>query len=217
MIDVLVCDDQVIVCEGLTRILSSDPELRVVGVAHDGAEALARVADLRPHLVLMDLKMPVVNGIIATRKIREQFPAVPVLVLTTYDDDEWVFDALRSGAAGYLLKDTPPKDLIASIKGTVSGKAFLDPAVAGKILSDYQKHPSTVQPSTRFQVSERERELLRLLASGLSNGEIAQQLFLSEGTVRNYASELFKKLGVSDRTQAVVIALRHGLVNLGEI
>ncbi len=217
MIDVLVCDDQVIVCEGLTRILSSDPEIRVVGVAHDGAEALARVADLHPQLVLMDLKMPVVNGIIATRKIREQYPSLPVLVLTTYDDDEWVFDALRSGAAGYLLKDTPPKDLIASIKGTVAGKAFLDPAVTGKILNDYQKHPSTTQPSTRFQISDRERELLRLLASGLSNGEIAQQLFLSEGTVRNYASELFKKLGASDRTQAVVIALRHGLVNLGEI
>lgn len=217
MIDVLVCDDQVIVCEGLTRILSSDPEIRVVGVAHDGAEALARVADLHPQLVLMDLKMPVMNGIIATRRIREQFPTLPVLVLTTYDDDEWVFDALHSGAAGYLLKDTPPKDLIASIKGTLAGKAFLDPAVTGKILTDYQKHPSTTQPSTRFQISDREHELLRLLASGLSNGEIAQQLFLSEGTVRNYASELFKKLGASDRTQAVVIALRHGLVNLSEI
>lgn len=217
MIDVLVCDDQLIVCEGLTRILSSDPEIRVVGVAHDGAEALARVGELHPHLVLMDLKMPGVNGIIATRKIRERFPAIPVLVLTTYDDDEWVFDALRSGAAGYLLKDTPPKDLIASIKGTVSGKNFLDPTVAGKVLSDFQKHPTTAPPSTRFQISDRERELLRLLATGLSNGEIAQQLYLSEGTVRNYASELFKKLGVSDRTQAVVIALRHGLVNLGEI
>lgn len=217
MIDVLVCDDQAIVCEGLTRILSSDPEIRVVGVAHDGAEALTKVGELHPHLVLMDLKMPTVNGIIATRKIREQHPSIPVLVLTTYDDDEWVFDALRSGAAGYLLKDTPPKDLIASIKGTVSGKAFLDPAVTGKILTDYQKHPSIAQPSTQFQISEREHELLRLLASGLSNGEIAQQLFLSEGTVRNYASELFKKLGASDRTQAVVIALRHGLVNLGEI
>ncbi|HRE26910.1 MAG TPA: response regulator transcription factor [Anaerolineales bacterium] len=217
MIDILVCDDQLIVCEGLTRILSSDPEITVVGVAHDGAEALARVDELRPQLVLMDLKMPGVNGIIATRKIKEQHPSIPVLVLTTYDDDEWVFDALRSGAAGYLLKDTPPRDLIASIKGTVAGKTFLDPMVAGKVLTDYQKHPSTPAASTRFQISDRERELLRLLASGLSNGEIAQQLYLSEGTVRNYASELFKKLGVSDRTQAVVIALRHGLVSLGDI
>ncbi|MBL8096292.1 MAG: response regulator transcription factor [Anaerolineales bacterium] len=213
----LICDDQRIVCEGLTRILESDPELRVAAVAHDGAEALARVADVHPDLVLMDLKMTGVNGIVATRKIREQYPTIPVLVLTTYDDDEWVFDALRSGAAGYLLKDTPPSDLIAAIKGTLAGKSFLDPAVAGKILSDYQKHPASTPAKTRFQVSDRERELLKLLASGLSNGEIAQQLFLSEGTIRNYASELFKKLGVSDRTQAVVLALRHGLISLGDL
>lgn len=217
MIDVLVCDDQVIVCEGLTRILSSDPEIRVVGVAHDGAEALAKAVALRPQLVLMDLKMPGVNGILATRKLREQLPTIPVLVLTTYDDDEWVFDALHSGASGYLLKDTPPRDLIAAIKGTASGKAFLDPAVAGKILTDYQRRPAAASKPTQFRITDRERELLRLLASGLSNGEIAQQLFLSEGTVRNYTSELFKKLGVSDRTQAVVIALRHGLVSLGDI
>jgi DNA-binding NarL/FixJ family response regulator len=217
MIDVLVCDDQLIVCEGLTKILSSDPEIRVVGVAHDGEEAYNKFVELRPDLVLMDLKMPVVNGILATRKIRAQFPSTPILVLTTYDDDEWVFDALHSGAAGYLLKDTPPRDLIASIKGTVTGKTFLDPNIAGKVLSDYQKYPAITTNSTRFRISDREQELLKLLASGLSNSEIAQQLYLSEGTVRNYTSELFKKLGVSDRTQAVVIALRHGLVNLNDL
>ena len=212
MIRVLICDDQAIVCEGLAKILGSDPEIEVAGTAHDGAEALAAVAQ-----ILMDLRMPVVNGIIATRKIHEQYPLTAVLVLTTYDDDEWVFDALRSGAAGYLLKDTPPRDLIASIKGTVSGKTFLDPTVAGKILNDYQKHPAAAPTPTRFKLSEREQELLKLLACGLSNAEIAQQLYLTEGTVRNYTSELFKKLGVSDRTQAVVAALRYGLVNLNEI
>ncbi len=217
MISVLICDDQLIVCEGLTKILGSDPEIRVAGIAQDGAEALAKVAETHPDLVLMDLKMPGVNGIIATRKIHEQFPATVVLVLTTYDDDEWVFDALRSGAAGYLLKDTPPADLIASIKGTLNGKTFLDPAVAGKILTDYQKRPAVSQPSTRFRLSDREQELLKCLACGLSNAEIAQQLYLSEGTVRNYTSELFKKLEVSDRTQAVVVALRYGLVNLSDI
>lgn len=216
MISVLICDDQLIVCEGLTKILSSDAEISVAGVAQDGAEALAKVAELHPDLVLMDLKMPGVNGIIATRKIHEQFPATAVLVLTTYDDDEWVFDALHSGAAGYLLKDTPPRELIASIKGTLSGKTFLDPGVAGKVLSDYQKHPAAATP-TNFHMSEREQELLKLLACGLSNAEIAQQLYLSEGTVRNYTSELFKKLGVSDRTQAVVAALRYGLVNLNDL
>ncbi len=142
MIRVLICDDQAIVCEGLSKILSSDPEIEVVGIAQDGSEALSKVSQTQPDLVLMDLKMPVVNGILATRNIHEQFPAIAVLVLTTYDDDEWVFDALHSGAAGYLLKDTPPRNLIESIKGTLAGKAFLDPAVAGKILSDYQNRPA---------------------------------------------------------------------------
>jgi DNA-binding NarL/FixJ family response regulator len=217
MIRVLICDDQAIVCEGLSKILSTDAEIEVVGTAQDGAEVVEMVSQTQPDLVLMDLKMPGVNGIIATRKIHEQFPSVAVLVLTTYDDDEWVFDALHSGAAGYLLKDTPPKNLIESIKGTVAKKVFLDPAIAGKILDDYQHRPAANPPSTNFRLSERDQELLKLLACGLTNAEIAQQLFLSEGTVRNYTSELFKKLNVSDRTQAVVAALRYGLVDLKDI
>jgi DNA-binding NarL/FixJ family response regulator len=217
MIRVLICDDQAIVCEGLSKILSTDAEIEVVGTAQDGAEVVEMVSQTQPDLVLMDLKMPGVNGIIATRKIHEQFPSVAVLVLTTYDDDEWVFDALHSGAAGYLLKDTPPKNLIESIKGTVAKKVFLDPAIAGKILDDYQRRPAANPPSTNFRLSERDQELLKLLACGLTNAEIAQQLFLSEGTVRNYTSELFKKLNVSDRTQAVVAALRYGLVDLKDI
>ncbi len=217
MIKVLICDDQAIVCEGLTKILGSDSELIVVGTAQDGAEAISQVEQLHPDVVLMDLKMPGMNGIVATRKIHDGFPSTAVLVLTTYDDDEWVFDALRSGAAGYLLKDTPPRDLIAAIKGTRSGKTFLDPAVAGKILNDYQKRPVNAPQASLFRISERERQLLKLLACGLSNAEIAQQLYLTEGTVRNYSSELFKKLGVSDRTQAVVTALRYGLVSLNDI
>ncbi len=147
MIKVLICDDQAIVCEGLSKILGSDPEIQVVGMAHDGTEAIEMAGQLQPDLVLMDLKMPVTNGIIATRKIHEQHPSILVLVLTTYDDDEWLFDALRSGAAGYLLKDTPPKNLIESIKGTVSGKVFLDPAVAGKIVNVYQNHPLATSPA----------------------------------------------------------------------
>jgi DNA-binding NarL/FixJ family response regulator len=217
VIKILVCDDQAIVCEGLTRILGSDPEIQVVGMAQDGAEALALVSKLQPDLVLMDLKMPVMNGILATRKIREQYPAVRVLVLTTYDDDEWLFDALRSGAEGYLLKDTPPRRLIECIKGTLAGKTFLDPAVAGKIVADYQGRPAARSAPTQFHLSERELELLRLLACGLSNPEIARQLYLTEGTVRNYTSELFRKLAVSDRTQAVVAALRFGLISLDDL
>ncbi len=217
MIKVLICDDQLIVCEGLTKILGSDPEIEVVGVAHDGAEALSLIPKAHPQVVLMDLKMPVMNGIVATRQIREKYPPIYVLVLTTYDDDEWLFDALRSGAAGYLLKDTPPAELIASIKGTALGKTYLDPAIAGKVLGGYTRQADARTPPSNFQFSEREYEVLKRLAQGLSNVDIAQQLYVTEGTVRNYTSDIFKKLGVSDRTQAAIAAIRYGLVNLDDL
>ena len=216
MIKVLICDDQVIVCEGLSRILENDDEIEVVGVAYDGAEALDMVAKKKPDLVLMDLKMPNMNGVVATRKIRETNPDVRVLVLTTYDDDEWVFDAIRGGASGYLLKDTPPHDLIDAIKGTVQGKTFVDPNIAGKVLASVSKRNRVAVPPSHYALSEREGEILKLLAQGLTNADIARQLYLTEGTVRNYTSEIFKKLGVSDRTQAAVTALRMGLVDLDE-
>jgi len=165
---------------------------------------------------LMDLKMPNMNGVVATRKIRETNPDVRVLVLTTYDDDEWVFDAIRGGASGYLLKDTPPHDLIDAIKGTVQGKTFVDPNIAGKVLASVSKRNRVAVPPSHYALSEREGEILKLLAQGLTNADIARQLYLTEGTVRNYTSEIFKKLGVSDRTQAAVTALRMGLVDLDE-
>jgi DNA-binding NarL/FixJ family response regulator len=161
--------------------------------------------------------MPVMNGIVATRQIREKYPHIYVLVLTTYDDDEWLFDALRSGAAGYLLKDTPPAELIASIKGTAAGKTYLDPAIAGKVLGGYTRRTDAKTPPSNFQFSEREYEVLKRLAQGLSNVDIAQQLYVTEGTVRNYTSDIFKKLGVSDRTQAAIAAIRYGLVNLDDL
>jgi len=214
VVKVLICDDQVIVCEGLQTILNASPKIEVVGVAHDGSEALTLIPETNPDVVLMDLKMPLMNGIIATRKIREKHPDVQVLVLTTYDDDEWLFDAVRSGAAGYLLKDTPPEDLIDSILGTAAGKTYIDPNIAGKLFSSYSEKTTPQTLPTNFQLSDRETDILELLAQGLSNADIAQQLYLTEGTVRNYTSEIFKKLGVSDRTQAAVLALRYGLVDL---
>lgn len=214
MIRVLICDDQEIVCEGLQRILESDPEITVVGQAHNGLEALERIPTANPDLVLMDLKMPEMNGIQATRKIREKFPQVRVLVLTTYDDDEWLFDAIRAGAHGYLLKDRPRGELLKAIKGTVEGNAFVDPAVTGKLLGQIAQNGPPRQPPLNISLSERETEVLQLLAQGLSNADIAQRLYLSEGTVRNYTSAIFAKLAVSDRTQAVVVALRYGLVDL---
>jgi DNA-binding NarL/FixJ family response regulator len=210
----MICDDQHIVCEGLEKILSTDPELEVVGIASDGLEALEMIPEVKPDLVLMDLKMPHMNGAIATRKIKESYPDVEVLILTTYDDDEWVFDAIRSGAAGYLLKDLTPEKLIESIKGTMGGKGFVDPKITKKLLSEIASRKPQPEPSVQYQLSEREQEILNLLAKGLSNSDIADSLFLTEGTVRNYTSEIFKKLSVTDRTQAVVVAFKHGLVEL---
>ena len=178
MIKIVICDDQVIVQEGLSTILSSDPEIEVIGTASDGLEALEIVEKSMPDLVLMDLKMPLMNGIIATRKIREKYPEIYVLVLTTYDDDEWVFDAIRSGASGYLLKDTLPEDLIRAIKGTVDGKSFVDPNVAGKVLSSFANDRKKTGLPSKISLTERERELLVLITQGLTNAEIAKKLFL---------------------------------------
>lgn len=209
-IRVLICDDQDVVREGLRAILKSCKEIEVVGLAGDGDEALQMIPSARPDVALMDLKMPVMNGIQATHRICTQFPEVYVLVLTTYDADQWVFDAIRSGAAGYLLKDTPRDGLIAAIKGTAEGKTHVDPNVAGKLFTQVSKTPAE-DTTVTASLSEREREVLSLLARGLSNADIAARLYLSEGTVRNYVSAVFVKLGVSDRTQAAVLALRYGL------
>jgi DNA-binding NarL/FixJ family response regulator len=208
-----LCDDQAIVLEGLRAILSAEPGIEVAATARNGLEALAAIPNVRPDLVLMDLKMPQMNGIQATRAIREQYPGLAVLVLTTYDADEWVFDAVRAGANGYLLKDIPQEDLVRAIRDTVAGRSPIDPQVAGKILSRVARQTPAAQPELRVieQMSEREREILRRLGLGQSNAEIAQALFLSEGTVKNYVSAILQKLGVADRTQAAVIAVRAGL------
>jgi len=212
MFKILICDDQEIVCEGLQTIINADPDLNVVGIAHNGTEALDLIPEVMPDLALMDLKMPGMNGVLTTRKINETYPDIYVLVLTTYDDDEWIFDAIRSGAAGYLLKDTHPADLIKSIKGTLEGRSFIDPQVAGKLLSEYAENFGKSQPPSHYTFTERERDILTLLSQGLSNTEISEKLFLAEGTVRNYTSALLKKLGVADRTQAAILAIRYGLV-----
>lgn len=213
-IRLLICDDQAIVCEGLRAILTPIPQIEVVGIASDGADAIARVQMDQPDLVLMDLKMPKMNGIQATRIIREQFPNIRVMVLTTYDTDEWVIDAIRNGASGYLLKDTPQEELVRAIIDTAGGLSHIDPHVAGKLLDHISHQPGPVYPDQKLisQLSDREREVLRLLATGLSNAEIAESLFLSDGTVKNYVSALFSKLGVADRTRAAILAIRSGLV-----
>ena len=213
MVRVVICDDQVIVSEGLRAILSTSQDIEVVGIANDGAEAVDLVGRLHPDLVLMDLKMPVMNGVQATRIIRDQHPETRVLVLTTYDADEWVFDAIRGGASGYLLKDTPRDHLVQAILDTAAGKTHVDPAVAGKLFAQIAHTAPPPDTSIAEGLTERERDILRLLATGLSNAEIADRLFLSRGTVRNYVSSIFAKMNISDRTQAAVMAIRFGLAD----
>ncbi len=226
-IRVLVADDQAIVRQGLEVILGFEPDLAVVGVATDGAEAVMLAVELRPDVVLMDLKMPRLNGVQATRQITQQLPAVKVLVLTTYDADEWVFDAIRAGACGYLLKDSESDAIVAAIRGAVDGEVYIDPHVAGKVLREFNRAPEAraalpdnSSPSTAIaeplyeSLSERELTVLHELVQGKSNQEIAATLFLAEGTVKNYVSTIMAKLHANDRTQAAIFALKRGLARL---
>ena len=192
-------------------LLKLEKDIEVTGIAEDGDAAIRMVDKLKPDLVLMDLKMPITNGVEATRRIKQKHAEVKILVLTTYDDDEWVSDAVKAGASGYLLKDTPRDELVKAIRGTVAGKSYLDPSVAGKVIEMVSSRQS--QPATLItgKLTERELEVLRLIARGLNNTDIADRLFLSEGTVRNHVSAILAKLGVADRTQAAVIAIQHGL------
>jgi DNA-binding NarL/FixJ family response regulator len=208
---VIICDDQAIVRDGLVMLLKLEPDIQVIGTAEEGATAIDLVEKERPDLVLMDLKMPTLNGVEATRQIKKKYPEVKVLVLTTYDDDQWVFDAIQAGASGYLLKDTPRDGLIKAIRGTVVGKTYVDPTIAGKVLDQVSRRQTQPATLVTSKLTEREIEILRLIAKGLSNIDISEQLYLSEGTVRNHVSAILAKLGVSDRTQAAVIAIQHGL------
>lgn len=208
---VLICDDQEITRDGLSLLLGLEPDIMVVAVAQDGYEAVELAVRHQPDLVLMDLKMPGCNGVDATRTIRSQLPRTQVLILTTFDDDAWLFDAIHAGAAGYLLKDTPREELIRAVRGTVAGRAFVDPAVAGRLLQQISGNQAQPASLVLARLSERERSILQLLARGYNNAAIAAALSLSVGTVRNQVSALLAKLDVADRTQAAVLAVRHGL------
>jgi DNA-binding NarL/FixJ family response regulator len=211
---VIICDDQDIVRDGLELLLKLEPDIEIAGIASDGAAAVEMVEQKKPDLVLMDLKMPVMNGVEAIREIKARRPEVKVLVLTTYSTDDWVFEALRAGASGYLLKDTPREGVLNAIRGTVEGKTYIDPAVAGKVLGEITSLKKKPAAAITGKLTERELEVLRWLARGLTNEDIAKKLFLSEGTVRNHIGSLVDKLGVSDRTQAAILAIQHGLDSL---
>jgi DNA-binding NarL/FixJ family response regulator len=213
MIRVLITDDQEVVREGLRTILHGVPGIDVVGLASNGGEAVEMASRLHPDVVLMDLNMPLMNGIQAIRALAVAEPSIRVLVLTTFDAEEWVLDAIRAGASGYLLKDAPRQELISAIEGTAAGRTHVDPGVAGDLFARLAQIGSFAPTTVAADLSPRELDVLRLLGRGLSNADIADQLYLSEGTVRNYVSALLTKLDVADRTQAAVLAVRHGLVD----
>lgn len=208
---IILVDDQIVIRDGLEMLLNLEKDFKVVGIAQDGAEALEITAKEQPDLILMDLRMPIMNGIEATREIHARFPDIKILVLTTYDDDEWVFDAIRGGASGYLLKDTSRQKIVEAIRGTMEGKSFVDPAIAGKLLNHVTNKQTQPKSLLEDKLTERELEVLRLIAKGINNNDIATQLHLSEGSVRNRVSVILEKLNVSDRTQAALIAIQHGL------
>ncbi|MEM9953993.1 MAG: response regulator transcription factor [Chloroflexota bacterium] len=213
---ILICDDQDIIAEGLKLILESQSDFEV-DTASDGAEAVDKVTASQPDIVLMDLNMPIMNGVKATEAIKLQFPDVKVLILTTYGDDEWLFDAIRSGADGYLLKDIPHIKLFDAIRSTVAGETHIDPKVARKMFDQVaQRSPA---PDTQFlkKLNDREIEILKLISRGYTNAKISETIHLSEGTVRNYISALFSKLDVSDRTQVALLGLRYGLTDITDL
>lgn len=212
---VLLVDDQALFREALAVLLGVRADVEVVGEAGDGDEALRRVAELAPDVVLMDLHMPVLNGIAATRRLHVEHPAVRVIALTTFDDDEDVFAALRAGAVGYLLKDVSSARLVEAVLAAARGESVLQPSVAAKVVARVAALPDEAVPRPRplvVPLSERELAVVRLLAEGRSNREIAADLFLAEGTVKNHVTAVLGKLGARDRTQAALRARALGLL-----
>ena len=215
MIRVVIADDQPLVRTGLRMILSSEPDIEVVGEAADGAEAVELVRRHRPDVVLMDIRMPGTDGLEATRRISalDGGEAVRVLVLTTFDLDEYVYGALRAGASGFLLKDTPPADLLAGVRLVARGDALLGPTVTRRLIEEFARrpHPSRRRPAELAVLTDREREVLGLVAAGMSNAEIAEHLYLSPATAKTHVSRLLMKLHARDRAQLVMIAYETGL------
>ena len=215
-IRVLLADDQQLMREGLRVLLDLTPDIRVVGEAGDGAEAVERALALRPDVVLMDVRMPGLDGVAATRRLHKACPDVKVIILTTFDDDEYVFEGLRAGAVGYLLKDVPSEQLAEAIRAAARGEAFIQPSVARKVVAEFarlteREHRRREQPLVE-PLSARELEVLALVAEGFSNREIGERLFITEGTVKNHVSSVLAKLGVRDRTQAILQAQELGLL-----
>jgi DNA-binding NarL/FixJ family response regulator len=219
MTTVLIADDQALVRVGLRKILEAEPETSVVGEAGDGEDAVAEARRLRPDVVLMDIRMPVLDGIEATRRIINAQPSTRVLIVTTFGLDNYVYDALRAGASGFMLKDAPPEEIAAAVRIVASGEALLAPAITRAVIEEFARQspaaPATPPPRALEELTPREHEVLDLLARGLSNPEICQQLVISEATAKTHVARILQKLDLRDRVQAVIYAYETGLVAPG--
>jgi len=219
MTTVLIADDQALVRVGLRKILENEPETVVVGEAGDGQDAVAAARRTRPDVVLMDIRMPVLDGIEATRRLVAVQPATRVLILTTFGLDDYVYDALRAGASGFMLKDAPPEEIAAAVRIVASGEALLAPAVTRAVIEEFSRIPPRAAPAAVpravGELTAREREVLDLLIRGLSNPEICRQLVISEATAKTHVARILQKLGLRDRVQTVIYAYESGLVKPG--
>jgi DNA-binding NarL/FixJ family response regulator len=218
-LDVLIADDQALMRAGFRMILEAEPDLDVVGEAANGREAVAEAGRLRPDIVLMDVRMPEMDGIEATRRLLHRNDHTKVVMLTTFDMDEYVYEALRAGASGFLVKDVPPEQLVAGIRSVASGDSLLSPSVTQRLILEFvRKPPDTLRAAAPEieRLTAREVEVLQMMARGLSNGEIAAELFLGETTIKTHVAHVLSKLDVRDRVQAVVFAYEAGVVQPGE-
>jgi DNA-binding NarL/FixJ family response regulator len=215
-IRVLIADDQALMRGGFRMILDAEDDVEVVGEAIDGEDALRRYEALRPDVVVMDVRMPTMDGIEATRRLTASDPPARVLILTTFDLDEYVYRALRAGASGFLLKDRPPEELVAAVRVVAAGDALLAPSVTRRLIAEFAQRPDPPPPPAALaELTDREREVLVCMGRGLSNRAIARELFVAETTVKTHVGRVLQKLGLRDRAQAVVVAYESGLVHPG--
>ena len=213
VIRVALVDDDVLIREGLRMIIDQSDDLQVVATAGDGEEALRVAREERPDVMLMDVRMPVLDGIEATRRITEAEDAPRVIILTTFELDEYVFEALRAGASGFLLKRTDPEQLVAAVRVVAGGEALLSPSVTRRLIAEFTRRPQMGSNVRLADLTDREREVLLLIARGLSNQELADQLFIADNTVKTHVKRIFTKLGARDRAQAIVMAYESGLMS----
>ncbi|HPH95424.1 MAG TPA: response regulator transcription factor [Anaerolineaceae bacterium] len=225
MIQILLVDDQTLIRQGLKMLLMSEPDLNVVGEAANGRDAIAAAQALKPDVILMDVRMPEMDGVSATREIQAAMPSCGIIILTTFDDDEYIFEGLRAGARGYLLKDVSSDEIAAAVRTVASGGALIQPSITRKVLAEFSRLTAPARPTAEpagptaassqalaEPLTDREMEVLRALAEGLSNREIADRLIITEGTVKNHVSNLIAKMNVRDRTQAVLRGQELGLI-----